>query len=269
MNRRKKLFVVSDIHGYYSILRQSLECAGFRENDDSHLLVCCGDYFDRGSENFQMLKYLDCLENKILLRGNHEDMLLEIFRTGRLKPYNYLNGTLQTITELFGKYAVGEGGVIDFSGKTRVLDRMENLIGEMRDFFETEHYVFTHGWLPTRSDNARTFIDEEWRNASAEAWREARKQKWVEMYDVCNRLHDKTIVCGHVPVFFGSQYAKLSSTENPNIFYGDGVIVLDAGTDITKKINVLVVDDHLYDEQKFSNARKFTCNPCNCFGGSI
>ena len=81
---------------------------------------------------------------------------------------------VRPITELFGKYSVREEGVIDFSGKTRVMDRMENLIGEIRDFFETEHYVFTHGWLPTRSDKARTIIDEEWRNTSAEGVGEIR-----------------------------------------------------------------------------------------------
>ncbi len=245
MTERKKLFVVSDIHGHYSILKQSLDRAGFRENDDGHLLVCCGDYFDRGSENLQTLKYIDRLKNKVLIRGNHEDMLLEIFRTGRMKPHNYLNGTLNTIVELFGKYSVDENGYIDFSGKTRVLDRVEEFIGEMRDYFETEHYVFTHGWLPASCDGSHYFIDREWRGASDGEWKKARTQKWVNMYDACDRLENKTIVCGHVPVFFGTQYAASASKEDPDIFYGNGVIVLDAGTDITKKINVFVTEDLL------------------------
>ena len=51
----KKLFVVSDIHGHYTELKAALDRAGFDRNDPAHLLICCGDYFDRGSENAQVL----------------------------------------------------------------------------------------------------------------------------------------------------------------------------------------------------------------------
>ena len=73
------LFVVSDIHGHYTLLKESLDMAGFNSEDPDHLLVCCGDYFDRGSENVQVLKFLERLKNKVLLRGNHEDMLYNAF----------------------------------------------------------------------------------------------------------------------------------------------------------------------------------------------
>ena len=53
----KKLFVVSDIHGHYSELKAALAAAGFDRNDPAHLLICCGDYFDRGSENAQVLRF--------------------------------------------------------------------------------------------------------------------------------------------------------------------------------------------------------------------
>lgn len=240
-----KIFAVSDIHGHYTILKNALDDAGFDPQCDDHLLICCGDYFDRGTENFQTLRFIDGIKNKVMLRGNHEDMLLEIFRTGHLKPHNYLNGTLQTIIELFGKYSISGDGFIDFGGKTRVLGRMTDFINEMGDYFETEQYVFTHGWLPTKKNGQLHVIRKDWKQATFDEWKNARKNKWIEMYEHCDRLQDKTIICGHVPAFYGTDYVPSVSIENSGIFFGKGVIAIDAGTDTTKKINVLVVEDRL------------------------
>ena len=62
----------------------------------------------------------------------------------KIKPHNYINGTIETMIEFFGKYAINDFGEIDFSGKTRILDRAEAFIMETRDYFETENYVFVH-----------------------------------------------------------------------------------------------------------------------------
>ena len=64
----KKLFVVSDIHGHCSILKEALDRAGFDKENEDHVLLCCGDYFDRGNENVEVLKFFERLKRKILLR---------------------------------------------------------------------------------------------------------------------------------------------------------------------------------------------------------
>ncbi len=243
---KKKLFVVSDIHGHGTLLKNALKEAGFDRYNDRHLLVCCGDYFDRGSENLMTLKYLDVIDNKLLLRGNHEDMLLDIFNTGKFKEHNYLNGTVETIVEFFGKYALDTlSNTVDYSGHTRMLDRVTDFILEGKDYFETEHFVFTHGWLPTVATNDGSLIREDWRNASPDEWKRARWTKWHEMYEHCNRLKDKTIVCGHVPSFYAKKYDPKITEQTPDIFYGNGVTVLDAGTYTTGRVNVWVVEDEL------------------------
>jgi len=48
--KSKKMFVVSDIHGHYTLLREALDRAGFDKDNEDHLLICCGDYFDRGTK---------------------------------------------------------------------------------------------------------------------------------------------------------------------------------------------------------------------------
>jgi len=237
----KTIFAVSDIHGHCTLLRQALSEAGFNAHDPNHLLVCCGDYFDRGTENLQVLQYLDRIENKILLRGNHEDLLLQVLQTGQMLPHNYINGTLETIGELFGKYALDAFGQIDFSGKTRVLDRVTDFILEGRDYFETAGHVFVHGWLPLRGGK----IHPQWRNAYPEDWEAARWIKWLDVYESCDRIPDKTIVCGHYPTFFAHQVDSGRTKKDAGIFFGEGVTVIDAGTYSSGQLNVLVLKDSL------------------------
>ena len=101
----KKLFVVSDVHGHYTLLKEALDRAGYDKDNKDHLLICCGDYFDRGDENIEVLKFFERVKNKVLLRGNHEDMLLKLLQTGKLLPHHYINGTISTLRNIFGKYS--------------------------------------------------------------------------------------------------------------------------------------------------------------------
>lgn len=242
---KKKMFIVSDIHGYCTLLKEALKEAGFDEKNEEHLLICCGDYFDRGTENLEVLKFMERIKNKILLRGNHEDLLLEILQTGHLKPHNYINGSIETITEFFGKYALNEFGEIDFSGKTRMLERVEAFILSTQDYFETENYVFVHGWLPTVRRDGKPCIMPNWRKASKEKWIEARWTKWTDMYEVCDRFQGKTIICGHVPSFFANKFDKAREPMDASIFSSEDLIVIDAGTFTSGKLNVLVLEEEI------------------------
>lgn len=241
-----KLFVISDIHGHFSEMQKALSEAGFEKNNKEHLLIICGDLFDRGTENLAVLRYIDILENKVMIRGNHEDMLLEIFEKSALKAHNLLNGTLETIYEFFGKYSIYPGSYqLDFSGNTRMLDRVSDLINEMLDFYETKNYVFVHGWLPVKKEELGYKIKENWREASSEEWAKARWIKWAEMFETSDRLKNKTIVCGHYPTFFAHKFDKSRSAEDSSIFKTDSLIVIDAGTYTSGQVNVLVMEDEL------------------------
>ena len=103
---KKKLFVVSDIHGHCTLLKEALKNAGFDSENEAHLLICLGDYFDRGDENKEVLKFFERLKHKVLLMGNHEELLLKLLETGKLLPHNYINGTVKTLENFFGKYFV-------------------------------------------------------------------------------------------------------------------------------------------------------------------
>ncbi len=241
MNNKKKLFVVSDIHGHYTLLKDALSKAGFDNDNPEHLLICCGDYFDRGRENLEALKFFERLERKVLLRGNHEDLLLKLLQTGKVLPHNYINGTMTTLEDFFGKYSINPvDDTIDFSGKTRTVDRICEFIDETINYFETENYVFVHGWLPPNADT----LDNR-KRTTENAWEQARWTKWTDKYNGKRPLADKILVCGHVPTFYAVKFDTDRDENNFQIFHGNGIIAVDAGTFDTKHVNVLVLEDCL------------------------
>lgn len=61
---RKQIFAVSDVHGYFEQMKNALDEAGYECENDAHLLVCCGDYFDRGSENLKVLQFLERVKTR-------------------------------------------------------------------------------------------------------------------------------------------------------------------------------------------------------------
>lgn len=234
----KKLFVVSDIHGHYTLMKEALDQAGFDKEDPNHLLICCGDYFDRGTENVQVLRFFERIKHKVLLRGNHEDMLLKLLKNGKLLPHHYMNGTLNTVWNFFGKYAIDpERDVIDFSGKTGTVDRLISFIEETVDYYETDKYVFLHGWLPHGGETEAGR-----READKAAWADARWWRWNMEYTGERPLPDKTVVCGHVPTWYAKTFKKDRKENDYNIFYGNGLIAIDAGTASSRQVNVLVLE---------------------------
>jgi len=232
-----KLFVVSDVHGFATILKSALDSAGYDPSNEDHLLVCCGDLFDRGTENLEVLRFFERIEKKVIVMGNHDERMLEILYTGKLGEHDMVNGTINTILEFFGKYSVvNPNGPVDFSGKTALVNRLCGFIGEMKDFFETEHYIFVHGWLPNQNGE----VIGDWRNASSNQWHDARWTWWVKGQYMPGRSDDKTVVCGHYPTCV--------SCGDPSVYHGDRFIAIDAGTSRSGRINVLVLEDNLISE---------------------
>ena len=95
-----KIFVFSDCHGYADELINALNDAGFERNNPSHFLVGCGDYLDRGRQPQEIIKFLNSIDNKILVRGNHTDLLVDCISRGYPESHDWQNGTAQTIIDL-------------------------------------------------------------------------------------------------------------------------------------------------------------------------
>ena len=76
-----RYYVVADVHGFYSELQAALTEKGFYEDKEPHKLVVSGDLLDRGGEALKVQEFILELLKKgkvILIRGNHEDLFLDI-----------------------------------------------------------------------------------------------------------------------------------------------------------------------------------------------
>lgn len=233
-----KLFVCSDIHSYFYEFKKALDEAGFEPNNSGHLLIVCGDYFDRGPLPAEVMRYLMKLKNKVLVKGNHEDLLLQCIE--REYPYSndYSNGTYGTICELGG---AGEGRPFDECCLIAE-QRVRPFINQMVDYYETAHYIFVHSFTPTVED---------WRYAHASQWESAR---WGNPFQLAKQglLPNKTLVFGHWHCSAGwaekEGISEFGEDAKFDAFYGDGYIAIDACTAHSHRVNVIVLEDDLMED---------------------
>ena len=93
-----KYYVTADIHGFYSILHDALEEAGFFAETQPHKLIVLGDLFDRGMEAPELQDFILKLMEEdriILVKGNHEDLFEVLLTEDEGLPYSahVSNGT--------------------------------------------------------------------------------------------------------------------------------------------------------------------------------
>ena len=259
MNMR--YYVVSDIHSYYTALKISLAEQGFFEDQNPHKLIVCGDLYDRGTETLQLQNFILDLLSKdqvILIRGNHEDLAMDLLNNWNRKSYlqrhHNLNGTVDTVCQLTGFSERDVYTKTDEVGKAYSQNAyVQTIIPATVDYFETNRYIFVHGWIPctsiTLSSSERKYTPiSEWRSASNKLWEEARWINGMEAAHAGFTESGKTIVCGHWHCSFGHSKYENDGGEfenKPNFapYYGDGIIALDACTAFSGKVNCIVLDD--------------------------
>ena len=194
MCKAKKLFVVSDVHGYLAPLKTALDLAGFDKNDPSHIFVCCGDLFDKDNLNDALCDFIMGLPKKILILGDREEALSEIKENS---------------------------------------EALLHLLSGMQNYYETERYLFVHGWIPKK----------DFQTADADAWHLARTVGWHEYYGENTVLPEKTIVCGHVPTRAAYAFDIDRELSDSSIYYGNRVIAVNGGVESCGNINVLVLEE--------------------------
>ena len=88
-----------------------------------------------------------------------------------------------------------------FASEGRKTAYYREIIPAMADWFETEHYVFTHGWIPCMSENGVYRYRADWRSASEEDWAAARWINGMDAAPFCEE--EKTVLCGHWHASYG------------------------------------------------------------------
>lgn len=255
-----RYYVTSDIHSYFTLFKEALTKQGFFEDEEPHKLVICGDLFDRGFEALELQNFIVDLMEKdqvILIRGNHEDLMLDLIRDWKQKSYLFYhhgrNGTVDTALRLTGitreNFFYEPDKVLEHLLKSSFITQ---ILPAMQNYFETDHYIFTHGWIPCLSvQNAagKNYMPiHDWRTISKEYWDNSR---WINGMEAA---HDgileknKTIVCGHWHCSFGhSRYEndgeEFGETSNFNPYYAEGIIAIDGCTAYSGQVNCIIIED--------------------------
>lgn len=238
-----KLFVCSDVHSYYTALKKALDDKGFDPNNKDHWLVVCGDVFDRGDESEEMLYYIMSIEQKILVKGNH-DILLENLCM-REFPYYYdsSNGTRKTVQDIGG---MGYGRPFDeccqitWNKTARYRELLVN-------YFETKNYIFVHSWIPVSKND----YNPDWRNANQTEWDDSMWGNPFAFAEYGFNKTGKTIVFGHWHCSTGWAKAEGRSEFGEDAkfepYYGENFISIDGCTAHTGKCNVIVIEDEFLE----------------------
>lgn len=227
----KIYFAVSDIHSFYDELMKALKEHGWEDDNPTHILIVCGDLFDRGYKCIELLDFIQKLRKEgrvILIRGNHEDLFLDCVKDAQdgvlmNRIHHMHNGTTSTYMKLAVEHRVPE--VIE-------------LIESMYDYYELGNYVFVHGGLPIGD------CDENWHNAR---WINGMQQAHEISASDRGKWSNKMVVCGHWHTGWG-HYNIFGKGDNEyslsDIYVNehDKVIALDACTALSGRVNVLRLD---------------------------
>ena len=254
-----KYYVASDVHGFHKELCLALEEKGFFADHEPHKLILLGDLFDRGQDAGKTQDFvLELMERDevILIRGNHEDLYEDLVTrdNGAGLRHHIKNGTYDTALQLT-KFDSEKARICpqNFVESARQTPLYQRIIPAMQDFYETENYIFVHGWIPCNYKGGEYTYCPDWRNASETEWKKARWYNGIDASETAQA--EKTVVCGHWNASYGHAFFENKGSEfgRDAIFtpyFGAGVIAIDACTVCSGFVNVLVIEDEPEVENK-------------------
>lgn len=254
------IFACSDIHSAYEPWMDALKKAGFNEDNPEHIIVLCGDAFDRLDESEKVFLFIMRMVEKgriILIRGNHDILLEELCMRGFPYSHDKHNGTVKTVWHLGGSQEFDECCRNTWNRLARYRELLVN-------YFETKNYIFVHSWIPTNVEfegeskpwyqqgKTLTWM-EDWRNANDVEWEEA---MWGNPFVKASQDLNKTgkIICvghWHCSVGWANEEGRSEFGEDAKWdIYKDekhNVIFLDRCTAHTGEVNVLVLEDEFLE----------------------
>lgn len=273
MRTLNKYFIFSDVHGEYDALINALNEAGYDRNNPTHKLVSLGDNFDRGKQSGEIFMFLRN-RNAICVKGNHDLFLQEYLEKGmdgEFVLFNILHNGLEETIKSFGSLSNRPYINVQELEKIRrsINNQYSSLLKWIKDmplYYETEHCIFTHAGINPKLSN----------------WRETDEHfmTW-DIEDSCTPCPNtnKVVFIGHHHAYRVKQQAKekglrISDIEKdkPEIYFpedgsshrilsfgnkdehspyvGGNKIAIDGCTNLTKKVNVVVIEDYPLQEEK-------------------
>ena len=245
----KTYFAISDIHGFYYPMHRSLYKAGFRKTNPDHILIVCGDIFDRGPDSVKVYNFLKSLprDRRILIRGNHEFLLRDLIARGYPKGHDYHNGTMDTVSQFIDAFGGEDSSeLLTHREQCELFKELSEPIldwifsDEWVNYYEIDKYIFVHSWIPVDTHTTWPLYElnyyggftymENWRELSDSVWEAATWGCPIQMFAYGLYPKGKTMVCGHLTAADFHRYFEHTSAIDFTTYQSDELIGLDAAT---------------------------------------
>lgn len=250
-----KLFVISDVHSYHDEMKEALDEVGFDPNNENHWIISCGDALDRGPKSQEVIDYLMGLDRCVLIKGNHDQLIMDLIDRGFPYDTDHHNGTFRSVIDLApNAKTFKEACDVAYVKVKPFVDKMVN-------YFETKKFVFVHSFIPVDCDdnfphwyrrNRKFLKKEDWRTAHQDEWD---RSMWMNPLEMAMKGLgiEKPIVAGHWHCSAGwAMQNGVSEFGDDAIFepfyYEDKLIMIDACTAHSHNVNCLVLDDDFLEE---------------------
>lgn len=135
LNGYDNVHIIGDIHGSATALKTYFTNNPISEKD---YYIFCGDYFDRGTQNYQTFKFLSELmtnKNMTFLIGNHEDKLYKYACDDEFKMDYDIKNTIEEFE-------------MNHLKKSEIREFIKSLSQLALITFKDKTYLITHGGLP-------------------------------------------------------------------------------------------------------------------------
>lgn len=147
LNNYDKVFVIGDIHGCYTALKE-----GLGEIKDNYYYIFLGDFFDRGIENKEVFLFIKGLMNKdnaVFLIGNHEEHLINFTKREKGDSYFIAKGFLKnTVPEILSGGDISIKDMSRFAKKLQVFFAFE---------YNGQKYICSHGGILPEQYNGQEY----------------------------------------------------------------------------------------------------------------
>lgn len=210
----KRILAISDIHGELELFDELLEKVRYNPSEDQ--LILLGDYVERGPDSKGVLERVIELKKQgaIVLRGNHDQMMLEAAMGEPGAKGNWsLNGgwtTLYSYDPALRNMALPE---------TELFWQHVDFLKQTAYYYETDEYLFVHAGVqpgvPLQETDPYVLM-------------------WIREEFHQGYSGEKTVVFGHTPAF------AMRGTKDYRPYFGDNRIIgIDGGAVYGGQLNCL------------------------------
>ena len=214
----ERIVIITDLHGCYDECRQLLNKLSFEKDRDR--LINLGDTIDRGPKIYEVFEFLRGLKEEmkercVLIRGNHEQMMLDSIDRKRFgKRLCYMNS--------------GEKTVFSFISHKHKINEFRDWYEQMPYYYVDERFIAVHACL-VDEDPGKNEID---------------TLIWGRDTDYTGKL----VLTGHtpyrIPLYFNGLNSTGAITEDRwGRLPTNGMIALDTGCVYGNKLTGMVIEE--------------------------